>query len=808
MADNYDEEYDEFEPPEMDPPDPDAEDPRDFAKRRRRAPSQTAASQASVPSVSKVANSAKAKASSQSAVSDEDWGFEDDEEQSWIAEWKLGVGLVVVLLVGFSVVAWKKYDTIKALAAEKLNSLSGSEVAADADGKSLEAPDGDTEADPFANVALAPPDKPRTDGITVADSSLPPKQDVIGLGEPGGSSANTFLASNSSPTLAASSSNGGKETPVPPPADIGWGTPTKPKAGAASETKEPISFDFGPLPGEVAANTPKPAVSKEPAADPFGDVLAEPMTLAQKDEPKSQPKPSTSSPFDLAWDSPAEKQSTAPKQDAEPLSAGDPFALPETPGAAEVVAVVPKEAADTGTGRPKQPVEEPAADPFDLGLPDLTASGPAKPAPMNGSPGSTSLAPSPFDVDPLGPLPNRNEKPFPLDPPIASTRPKPPAQEPFAVEPLMPVDPPVATAPRTRDAGTQTSPFSDSPNSLTLDPIDTKPAALPADPFALPPSTPAAPAPRATVDAADPFALPGQPQLGMTPSNTREAVVPGRSTNPLPTPGNGGGFVDPVRPTTLPAATPGRPAADSGPQRVDIAIDTRKYTVGDGESFWTISKKQYGTVRYFAALAEHNRDVVSDPRFLRPGMKIELPPPDVLEPLVSNTNLPSVQPRPANVMASLRPEAHTARQHVVQSGENYWSISKKQYGTSRYFAALAEWNKRSVPNPRELRPGMTIELPAATELEPLIATASPEGPAPPQSTDTGAAGFFKTASGEPRYRVGRDESLSQIAFKMLGRASRADQIFAMNRDVLRSKDSLPLGVILKLPFDVLQTANR
>lgn len=869
MPQDYDEYEDDFQPPEMDAPDPDADDPRSFAKRRRRAPAPTGSAGTDGGSQAKKdLKPLQPPPGQATSVAAQDWGFEDDEEKSFIAEWKLGVALVIVLVCGFGLVAWKKYDAIKAIAQEKLESIGGGEKVAGTDGPDTDKDTPSHEVDPLSTIALDPPEKPRRDGITVADSSYELKQPTKKL-----NALTTSLGDESTPTHLA----GGKT--VPPPNDVGWGLP-KEKAPQQPEPKksdkqDPIEFDFGlppqTEPSPTLAKDDKPAKQPTSAVDPFGDVLGpNPVAMDLNAKPPKEAKPSLDAGGLLA-DHDHKNPKAEPKRSADPFDLGGLDPVPSQPNeppamdlALDPIDVDPFGGPANEPKKETKPAKDPsvAPDPFSFDLPEVATLNSPKPEPMSPVPsttpqdtiaskdaaGSKTVA-DPFQLDPVETL-------------TATPVPAPRSRSPFDPLASDPVSPekkpgelPMGTArsrePEPSGGPLQLDPLGPDPlgvEPLGVEPLDMKPkvkGVVPpgqrpnrntADPFSLDslPSAPArdrapsmtrqpTPKPAAPQTVIDPFAPPEiaspqapAPRTQMPASGL--AAQPARSPSSLP-PVDLGGGLDPLpnsnpwnsgtRNPVAPAPAPSRNSEPgTGPMRVDVAIDTRTYTVGDGESYWTISKKQYGTVRYFGALAEHNRDVVSDPRYLRPGMKIELPPADVLEPLVSNSPMPSIQPRPANVMATLRPEAHTARRHEVQPGENYWSISKKEYGTSRYFAALAEWNKVAVPDPRQLRPGHVVELPPASDLEPLVATASPNGPAPPRSTDTGSNGYFKTASGEPRYRVGPNETLGSIAQQMLGRASRADQIYALNRDVLRTPNSVPVGAVLKLPFDVLQTATR
>ncbi len=151
------------------------------------------------------------------------------------------------------------------------------------------------------------------------------------------------------------------------------------------------------------------------------------------------------------------------------------------------------------------------------------------------------------------------------------------------------------------------------------------------------------------------------------------------------------------------------------------------------------------------------------------------------------------------------------KKYVVQQNDTFWTISKKVYGTARYFQALALYNKSRIPDPRRMRPGMTIEVPPPQVLESRFPELVPRagsrtgrstGRSSPASTASSQpAGFFLGPSGEPLYRVGPEDTLSEIAQRHLGRASRWIQIFELNRDKLQNPNDLKIGTVLRLPRD-------
>jgi len=170
----------------------------------------------------------------------------------------------------------------------------------------------------------------------------------------------------------------------------------------------------------------------------------------------------------------------------------------------------------------------------------------------------------------------------------------------------------------------------------------------------------------------------------------------------------------------------------------------------------------------------------------------------------------------------------------VAPDDNFWKISRKVYGTARYFQALTRHNEERVPDPQKLRPGTQILTPPAAVLEEqypdLIEKTSPsaapsngvsdrtslrptfekplvdgDGDLADQKSRTDVesapAGYFYSKTGEPLYRIGHDDTLGSVAQRHLGRASRWHEIYDLNQDVLKSPDNLTLGTVIRLPSD-------
>jgi len=145
--------------------------------------------------------------------------------------------------------------------------------------------------------------------------------------------------------------------------------------------------------------------------------------------------------------------------------------------------------------------------------------------------------------------------------------------------------------------------------------------------------------------------------------------------------------------------------------------------------------------------------------------------------------------------------------YVVQTGDNFWSISKKLYGTGRYYLALAHFNRGRISDPGKVRSGMKVLIPTREVLETRYRDLFPQrsvsvGAAGESSGATRSPGLFMTSDGRAFYRVGRNDTLTGIAKNHLGRASRWEQIYSLNRDRIADPARLKIGTTLRMPADV------
>ena len=181
-----------------------------------------------------------------------------------------------------------------------------------------------------------------------------------------------------------------------------------------------------------------------------------------------------------------------------------------------------------------------------------------------------------------------------------------------------------------------------------------------------------------------------------------------------------------------------------------------------------------------------------------PPAATEAPVDDFLPDVSSSTGSDPFSPATATWNGA--PGGDQVTLHVVKRGENFWTISQRYYAAGRYFSALAAYNSQRIPDPQRMQPGMKVLVPSREVLQQRFPnlTGTPYGPS---SADEQRPGFFVDRTGQPMYRVGKNDTLSRIAQKHLGRSFRWKQLYGMNQDVLTNSDSLKIGMVLRLPAD-------
>ena len=137
---------------------------------------------------------------------------------------------------------------------------------------------------------------------------------------------------------------------------------------------------------------------------------------------------------------------------------------------------------------------------------------------------------------------------------------------------------------------------------------------------------------------------------------------------------------------------------------------------------------------------------------------------------------------------------------VVQDGDNYTRISKRIYGSGRYFSALAVFNQHRIPEPKKMRPGMVVLTPPV----PVLEERYPQLFLDSKAKTVEPAAFLIMDDGLPAYRVGERETLSEISERFLGRSARWIEIYRLNQSTVKDPNKLKAGLILALPADAAE----
>ena len=159
-----------------------------------------------------------------------------------------------------------------------------------------------------------------------------------------------------------------------------------------------------------------------------------------------------------------------------------------------------------------------------------------------------------------------------------------------------------------------------------------------------------------------------------------------------------------------------RPAAASVPARFRWSgPDDRKVaTVLPGETYWAISKRCYGDVKFFKALARYNARRITDPRKLKPGMKVVCPAPAVLRPYDPDL-LAGAERRARPKPVASKGYGFDERGRpvfVVGPDDTLGGIARATLGKASRWRQIYALNRDKIADPDRLKPGTLLDLPA------------------------------------------------------------------------------------------------
>ena len=728
-------------------------------------------------------------------------------------ETKVGVAVFALLVGVFGFVLYRKYD-------DRLSALAALHGPADG---ATDGGDGEAAGDPLGDGAA---------DLAAAGGGA---DDLPDLGEP------FDVDPSAEPAEPVELADAG--------ADEDWGDPLAggledapvsevlPEPGLTGEGDgAAVAFDW---PTEPEANPAPQAVAVAAADDPFGAELDAFDPPAAPVEPPPAAEPAFDEPAAVAWDlsepAPAEGEfaDAAPAAAVELWPTEEPAAVEPAPAAAVAVADEAPAAAfdaapaeDVAAGlwggdgiAAAETAPEPAAEDMFPGDAVVLGAAPAENAPEE--PMTTADAEPPFPADPAPVA--ADAAAFAAAPEVAAISSG--AAEPVAADgfdfaesvfdPADAVDPVASaeSAPLEPAAVAAAEPMwdlpADGPEEFPTDPASTEdPAAgwgfeAPAVAAAEPP--PAAPDEQPAAELWGDQTAEPEPIAAADPFLAAPAADPPPIAEPSP-------FAEPGEPVAVAAAPESAPRAmREWPDLADPPTAPRVAEPPAPESNPALAANSP-----FAAAASSAADGGAN---LAAAPAAEPAEPTGLTPAAF---APDAAPRPVRTADGQSPRPFRfsgpddRKVAEVRPGESYWTVSKRAYGAAKYFKALARFNALRIKNPRNLRPGMKVICPppsvlmaydtdlAAVEQAAAEARRRRGG----RDVPTGRGYFGTDERGRPVYMVGPGDTLGAIAQKHLGRASRSEQILALNRDKIRDPNRLKPGILLDLPADASGVRRR
>ncbi len=492
---------------------------------------------------------------------------------------------------------------------------------------------------------------------------------------------------------------------------------TGPKS-SNSEEGLPGEEKLPTAPQSFVSTSPEPATESSRSFDPFGErtpTPAEPNLATAPNEASS----GSFNPFageQVVTTSETPPSSSLPSQEEPSPFDEEPFPEPADAGDFNMVENSP----------PPPPSDEPLFDLKPTSI-DTQRSSSGNESESETVPSDEQFAASTPEPDPFG-LPSAPLSPEADTSPVEQQEPEPLEAMDLAM-PLSPLEPepdPFAGSDFNESSLAQPeaepNPFgkvADIENSTSSEPVNE--LVFPTDewPEETPPKVPEQP-----VDAfaarEEPIQSPALPSLPNASPSNGEGDESGFGWELEPVPSL------PSSQTVTPEPAFGRPQPRSfSASPPESVISEREVTVTRNDSLWSIAQDAYGTARYVPALAQYNKDRVPHPDKLKLGVKLRIPPPEVLEGRFPNmfrtTNRRDTLISPTGAQATHTSTTAQAGFFLDRQGRPVCRVGEDDTLTriaQRYLGRSSRWtdiygmNGDQLKSPETLKPGMILRLPA------------------------------------------------------------------------------------------------
>jgi len=146
------------------------------------------------------------------------------------------------------------------------------------------------------------------------------------------------------------------------------------------------------------------------------------------------------------------------------------------------------------------------------------------------------------------------------------------------------------------------------------------------------------------------------------------------------------------------------------------------------------------------------------------------------------------------ILPAPRDDRAGATRYLIKDGDTLYGLCRRYYSDGSLHEALKKFNADVVPASRRLQIGMTLLIPSrevlmgGTSPSPVREQAAPAPSAAPAQN-------VKTTD----YTIREDDRLWDIAKKHLGKGGRWQEIVALNRDIIKNPDVLPIGKTIRIP---------